>query len=517
MHLNRQTGEGAYGTSTVYLNGQTPAALSGVVAGAEFGPWWMDTNGPRIAYQNGTAGWIVQSYNTGTAALATLYANGQNAMAAGGGEWGAWLAGGPNIGVHTSVTIASPNAPMAGSFLCTVGTNGYIVLCDYQQTSTGLSVYDTSGTSVLQIPGVVLTNGKTVRLVDGYLSFQANAPYTYQGQSFPAGWHMINVDTGIIPYWFPRTDGVHWLVPFLGTDGTLYVTETTESVSVRVAARSQGYSIAASTGIGFHADGMEYGAGVARIGYCTDNGESQDSLVFYDVTMATGTTLVWTVTAGVISSAVGPTFEPTTFPVGSAEGSPLARSRIPPMIHPVVDPRVGFTATQPWKEYWQGINDNAVAAANAASGGSGGGGGGSSANGFGVIAGDLAPIVAATAPNDTLALTSDDASVTLTGNPITKTVDVAVNRSVVVGAPVGRRGESGRMGVPGPTGPTGATGAAGPMGPPPRRSEDVTRVVLVPNDSGFTGSYLVPLALGSEPLTFVSDGAGQAIFVWYTP
>ena len=27
----------------------------------------------------------------------------------------------------------------------------------------------------------------------------------------------------------------------------------------------------------------------------------------------------------------------------------------------------------------------------------------------------------------------------------------------------------------------------------------------------------VPLALGVEPLTFVSDGAGHPIFVWYTP
>ncbi len=485
MHLNRQTGSAAYGTAAVAIDGATPAALVGQVAGAQFGPFWYDTDGPRIVYQSGGTGsgpWILQSYNTSTLATATVDAAGQNTMAAGGGQWAAYLAG---SGVRSSVTIASPTAPLAGAFLLDVGTNGSIAICDYQATATGITVYDTSGTAIYENPTVVV--GPIARLVDDILGFQSITAFTWNGVEYPAGWHLVNVATGLVPYWFPRTDGVNWLVPFVGTDGTLYVLERTESVSLREADRSQGYDITASTGIGFNPDGLEISAGVCRAGYCTDLGESVTSVVLYDVTMASGVTSVGTVSGGAIVFAAGPTLTATTFPVGPAEGTALATATLPPIVHPVVDKRTGDRVTQPWQEYFN-QRDRTIGAMGAAiqripnppaapppS--------------FGNIAGDVSPNVAATTASDTLNLTSDDASVTFASNPITKTVDLSVA-------------------FPPP-----------PSIPIPRRVDDRTRVVMIGSqqDAVTSSVCFVPVSSGAEPLQILSNGAGLVLLTPYTP
>ena len=52
--------------------------------GAQFGPFWYDTNGPRILYQSGGTGagpWILQSYNTSTLAYVQVDAAGGDADA----------------------------------------------------------------------------------------------------------------------------------------------------------------------------------------------------------------------------------------------------------------------------------------------------------------------------------------------------------------------------------------------------------------------------------------------------
>ncbi len=47
--------------------------------------------------------------------------------------------------------------------------------------------------------------------------------------------------------------------------------------------------------------------------------------------------------------------------------------------------------------------------------------------------------------------------------------------------------------------------------------DDLTPGERTINSSGGSGGAYVPVGTGAEPLTFVSDGAGQAILVPYTP
>lgn len=491
MHLSR-LGSAAYGTVTVAVDGAIPAALSGQVAGAQFGPSWLDSDGPRIAYQSGGTGsgpWILQSYNVTTLATATLSASGQNFMAAGGGHWLAYLAG---SGVRSDVTIASPNAPLAGAFALNVSPDGELVICDYQNTGTGLSVYNSSGTSIFHLATVVLS-ASPVYLVDDILSFQSVNTYTYNGVTYGPGWHLINIATGAVPTWLPRIDGVNWLIPCTDTDGTLFLVERAESVSIREAARSTGYTLTGSTGLGFNPDGIPYTAGVIRAGFCTDLGESVSSVVLWDVTMATGAASKGVVSGGTIVFSAQPTLEAVQFTVGPAEGSGTTTIPAPPIDHAVTkfipSPQAGQSVqrmTQEWQAWAQRLRGGVLAVANTAS---------KSVTptplqtpAFGVIAGDVTPSIVATTAGDTLSLTSADGSILFASNPATKTLDLAASVRVPPSVPV------------------------------PRRPDSVTRIIQVGSPtSGTVGPYLVPLSLGVEPLTFVSDGGGRAIFVWFQP
>ena len=187
MHLSR-LGQAAYGTSTVAVMGATPAALVGQVAGALFGPLWLDSNGPRIVYQSGGTGsgpYIIQSYNTSTLATATVAATGQNFMAAGGGQWAKWLAG---SGVSSSVTIASPTAPLSGADLLDISPDGQVVLCDVRSSATGISVYSSAGSKIAAFPSVEVLSGRTTRLVNNILSYQD-----------ADGWHLYDIANLRVP------------------------------------------------------------------------------------------------------------------------------------------------------------------------------------------------------------------------------------------------------------------------------------------------------------------------------
>ena len=505
MHLSR-TGQAAYGTSTVAVMGATPAALVGQVAGALFGPSWLDSSGPKILYQSGGTGsgpYILQSYDTGTFATATVSATGQNFMAAGGGQWAKWLAG---SGVSSSVTIASPTKPLSGADLLDVSPSGQIVLCDVRSSATGISVYSSAGSKIAAFPSVEVLSGRTTRLVNNILSYQD-----------PDGWHLYDIANLRVPLWRPRLDGVNWAVPVVTSAGVIYMMERTNVVTFRKADSATGFEITISAGVGFNPDAVVKSSGVYRIGYCTDLGESVNSAVLVDLTLATGATSVGTVSGGTMVFATGDTLEQQEFEVGPLEGNGITGKQYLPYREPLSrqDPKTGNKIiTDPWLRALQATNDaigdvaGAVEAIPVPA---------PQAPGFGIISGDVVPSVNATTPDDTVNLVSPDHSITFTGEPFSKTVLATVNRSVAVSSPPGRRGDDGRMGIPGPSGAAGVAGSAGPMGPPSRRAEDVTRVVMIGSQvdaSAFTS--WVPLSLGVEPLQFVSDGAGAAIFVAFS-
>lgn len=483
MHLNNvpaspHFGKCAYGTSAVSVQGATPALLVGQVGGGLFGPNWLAADGSTILYQSGGTGsgpWILQSYNVTTPALVTVDSNGQNFLAAGGGVWAAYLAG---SGVRSNVAIASPTAPLAGAYVGDVSVAGRIVLIDYQATGVGLTVYSNAGAAIYSLPTVQLTNG-IVRLVGNILSYRDTT-----------GWHLRDITTGEPPNWAPPLDAVNWIIPVTMADGSLWVVERTEVLRVREAFRNVAYVIEALP-IGFNPDAIAYAAGVLRTGYCTDLGESVTSAKIVDLTLASGATSVGVVSGGTIVFSAGATITPTAVSVGPPEGGGNAGLG-PPFQAPIAE-RGNLTVTTQWRPWFQKVNgdltdliaqvENLPVPPSAASS-------------FGVVTVDTTsqPAIAATQPNDTANLTSDDGSIDFTTNPATKTIDLSVN-------PLAPTLIAGARGIPGLDGNDGWMGPPGPPGV---------------SGSG-SGVCYVPASTGAEPLVIVSNGAGSVALVPYTP
>ena len=105
---------------------------------------------------------------------------------------------------------------------------------------------------------------------------------------------------------------------------------------------------------------------------------------------------------------------------------------------------------------------------------------------------------------------------------------VGFDHSVLFGVPGldGADGEDGFPGAQGVQGPAGAAGSPGPTGPPGAflegpegpQGEDGFPVPGPQGPAGPTGATpYAPLAMGTEPLTFVSDGNGHPIMIPFTP
>lgn len=504
MHLN-SLGSAAMGFSAVSIDGSPVAALSAYAAGNPSGPCWLTDT--AIIYQDwgigGGGPYTVESYDTGTTTRTTRDSQGANVIAAGGGTWAAWL-GDPTVGVRTNLSGVGP-FPLGA--VGDVSNDGEFCLINAYPAVTGLTVYSAAGATLLSLPSVVLAQN-FVRLKDHLLLYRD-----------ASGWIMTNVIGGAFAF-RPRLDPIFWIVPVTTASGKTFVVEVShDTITLRYADRADGWQLQPTGTNTFNPDVIEVSPGVLRIGWSATSGEGAADLVLMDVTLATGATSVGTVVGGVIVWTTGTPLTLTTFPVGPLQGSNTGGSVYPPIKDPVVDER--RIMTRSWTLYEQNVRTNLsglqtqidVLPPSVPP-----------PPGFGAVAGGLGGPVLATQPNDTLTLTSPDGSILITENPVAKTVSLRTVATAQSGRGVpGRTGDRGRMGMPGRIGvdgAPGATGPQGPMGPPPRRADDVTRVVLIGSQSSAapsTDGNWIPLSLGVEPLTFVSDGAGQPILTWFTP
>ena len=474
MHLN-SAGKAAMGFGTVSIDGAVPAALVGVPAGNYGGPCWLTS--AKVAYQNNSSGSIVQSYDVGTAAFATLSAQGANFIAAGGGIWAAWLVDN-TVGVRT-------NIPGVGPFLTgalgDVSPDGEFCLINTYPDVMGLTVYSAAGAVLLSLPEVVLKQN-FIRMKSHLLLYRD-----------ASGWIMRNVING--PFAFrPRiNETINWIVPVTTAAGKTFVVEVSDRITLRYADKADGYQLMPLGTITFNPDVIEYSAGVLRVGWSSTSGELPGDLTLMDITVGTGATVIGTVSGGAIAWAAGPTLALTTFQVGALQGSNAGGGLYPPIKHPMTDSRE--LATDPWVKFFQNVRTGLSDVTRSVS---------SlppsvpAPPSFGTIAGGTGGPIVATLSGDTLTLTSGDASITITETPVTKTVDLRVSGL----GPVGTGGvvmitvpefESdelfvipGSVGPQGPQGPGGPAGASDAMGPPGFDGEDA-EMFLIPGPKGDKG------------------------------
>lgn len=471
MHLN-SLGSAAMGFSAVSIDGSPVAALSAYAAGNPSGPCWLSDT--AIIYQNWGAGgggpYTVESYDTGTTTRTTRDSHGANVIAAGGGKWAAWL-GDPTVGVRTNIASVGPF--LLGA-VGDVSPDGEFCLINTYPALSGLTVYSAAGATLVSLPTVVLTQN-FVRLKDHLLLYRD-----------ASGWVMNHVLGGDFAF-RPRLEPIYWIVPVTTAAGKTFVVEVSgDRITLRYADRADGWQLQPTGTNTFNPDVIEVSAGVLRVGWSSTSGEGAADLVLMDITLATGATQVGTVVAGSIVWAAGSTLDLTTFEVGPLQGSNTGGGLYPPIQEPVVDAQRRMT--RPWVLFEQNVKTglSGVQAAIAALPPSV-----PPPPGFGAVAGGLGGPVLATQANDTLTLTSTDGSLSITETPTTKTVDLRVNRTA---------GSSSALSV--------------------RRADDTTRIVMINTAAAVTPSATgnwVPLSLGVEPLTFVSDGAGNPILVWFAP
>lgn len=439
------TGVAVYGTSTVAVNGSTPAAL----VGRTVGPAAWKQNGVLV-FQDGTAGWILRQLTLPStfAAIDSLPAS---RIAGGGGEWAAQSAS----GLRTSIAVG----PFAGSALGDVSGDGELLAISNGAALSGLTVYDASGAIIFQDDTIVLRSNQ-VCLRDSILSYYGSSATTQQ-----SGWHLIDLtsyDAADGSYqllkWFPRTDGVTWLVPVTHRGAVMVVEFANGQLSLRPATRANGWVISTDPTRQFSPDAVSISNAEIRIGVCTNGAETPASLVVFDCAVSNTKNIsvdTGTVVAGNIVYGTPQSVTPQDFQVGAQEGSSLvAPDSQPPFIHPVEEKTpAGMRMSGPWQAYIRQLQGSVASTASVvqrtppqpiiSSGG------------YDKVASSGQPTMQTSQGATTLNIESTNGSVTVTLNPASNTVDLS---------------------------------AAGAW---------------------------IPLVDGSEPPNFITDGAGHLILVAY--
>lgn len=396
------TGVAVYGTSSVNVDGAVPAALSGRTVGPAA---WKSTG--VLVYQDGGVGgvgpWVLKQL-TLPATIAAIDASPATLIRGGGGQWGAWE---PATGLRTSISVG----PFAGALLGDVSGDGDLLKIDTLANLSGLTVYDDTGASIFTKPEALLQSSQ-VCLRDDILSY-------YDA----TGWHLIDITTGEPPDWYPRTDGVTWLVP-VTHGGNLYVLERSNELTLRLANRADGWVLSSTPTI-FSPDAQSVGS-LLYCGSCTDASESASSLVVYKLTITHGKNIsmqVGTISGGIIVYGAATAVAPATFQVGTKEGSSLSVPVNQPYQVPFVDPKNDYRITVPWKKALQDLQNQTVRAADVLQ---------DfprpdlTANGYDKVASSGQPTMQASPGATTLTFASADGSVTYALNPATNEVDLSV-------------------------------------------------------------------------------------------
>lgn len=382
--IHPTTGKTVYGRGRVAIDGAVPAALSARDAGGAF---WLST--VLVFLQDyTTAPQVGKTYNINTTAIATVDPgppNGANFTGAGNSVWAVWLAG---SGVRTSTP---PNLSLPQASLIEVSEAGLTAVVVNSATASGIRIYSAAGAVLLTIP--------TVLSASPY-AFCRYGHVSYEDKN---GWHLTDASSGRELTGFQQRQNILSSIPVrVGT--TMWALEyetTTSELQIRNVVTGHGWivntaPVAGSPTLFFNPDARPHPstADTMRLAWCTGAGEDASELVVLDVNLLTGATIRWTVVAGVLVSATGPTLTAASFP-----GSSAGRQFIP-YSHPVVEDkghRRERMITDPWYKWAQGITfglANLTSSFNSLPS--------MSAPGFGQVTAPSQPTAQASAPNDVL-------------------------------------------------------------------------------------------------------------------
>lgn len=314
------------GTTQISVNGVVPATLVAVNAG---NPQPYTSN--LAIFQNSTLGNVLQFLNLTTSVLTSADADGQNALAAGGSVWAAYLASTP--GVRTNVVGLGP-FPLGS--IGDVSEDGHFVLVKSQDSATGLASYSSAG--VLKYQNTAALQGfAEVRARQGYFAYED-----------AAGWWVRSLETGTAQSVAQRAD-VLLTIPIV-ISSRVYLVEYVSAVgvSVRLATGSTGYVIPATTTNGFNIDAVYLSGTTVRVGMSSGAGEAPTELRVFDVNVQTGALSAGVTTTGALVFTTQPAVPTGSLPTSGTTGGSSA-SRLPPGLyqHPITDLKTG-KITPPW-------------------------------------------------------------------------------------------------------------------------------------------------------------------------
>lgn len=484
-------------TACMSINGSIPAALSTYQGGNVSGCSWL-TPTKMLFNSGGVAGggpWILQTYDTGTTAIANVDTAGANYVVGGNSIWAGFLAG---SGLRTNI---GGLGPFPSSVLGDVSPTGQVVRINSGATGTGLTVYSSAGVQTLSLP---TTTAWTVP-GPGNVSCRQNV---VTWRTVDGNWQCSGTSGESIVYQV-RVDAVSWTVPIVVASGDLLFLEfdaTNNQLCLRYARSGQGWVIA--TGETWFPDSVEVTAGTVRLGYCTNAGETADSLVVIDLVISTNVMTTSTVSGGVLVPGT-PTLNPrVTFAVTDPAGLAGTLDH-PKFTEPFVDLKTGHVKARAWTEWIDSVTRAGNSAADAintiptAS----------APPGFSTIASSGEPPINA---NTAILTLEAGPGIDIQLIPPSQTVKIsAVPGTLPTLAAHVWMAEPNAEPVMIP-GPVGATGPQGLMGPPGVDAETPEPQIIVLNQGSTAVDYVV-MSDGANPPSPVDDGAGNFIYVGYTP
>lgn len=419
MRFN-ENAEALYGLAgTVYLDGSTPAALSGLDARL---PQWRRDD--RIIYLDAATSGLDQLELPAT--FSTLDSDTPTVIRGGGNVWAMYDA------TNDEVTSSHP-LTLAGARLGDINFAGQLAVVSDGAASGPISVYAAAGTLLREISTTV-SSPSTIRVVEDYIVWQDSGGH----------WNLYDFVNDSTPTWVPQAQAVNAMVPVTML-GTLYLIEQTSSgLTIRPADNNQAYTLRSSSAV-FGIDAMVQAVGASEeivAGCCTDGQETQNSLeVFKASPSATGNTfsvVIGTISGGAIVYGAAQTISPGTVVVGPPAGTTIGTATTLPNFATAAISQKNQDGQQvPTREFlyaWNtamGAIQQIGSVVNSAPvpvvpPPGGGGGSGGSGIAYSQVASTGQPTMAASSGNVTLNLESSDGSLGIVLSPATNTADLTV-------------------------------------------------------------------------------------------
>ena len=528
MRLSPTTGQGVMGQGggTLSIDGVTPASLVGATGG---GWGWLDDTTCAGQADTGTGYTLYQLAQPNTLTVLDATSTGATDAAqnfrAGLSEWAAWMSGGVLKGTRSAtvpfaggVTVGTCTVlPLTG--LGDIDDSGRVFLIANYAGDAGIVAYTGAGAKLWTVSAGVLDGSNRIRAKNGSVAYQDT----------DSAWHLLSATTGVLQSFAPRTDEVVAMMVPVSISGSIWVVELTNTrLTIRPATSSNGYVLATSANL-FFPDAVSLSAGTVRVGWSVTTGEAPTDMRLADLTIGTGGLSTGTTASGSLVITPQSPLTASNFPIGPIEGGGTLSALKQPRQALKADAFVGGEdGKRIYQKYWDQV----------------------AAQAFGDTSAGAQPVPTPTPPTHTpsfgtidvsgqspvVATVAGDAVQFIAGTGMTLTTDAAA-QSVTFDSAGGDVTHTGILTlnqvIYGNGGAdikaVAATDGQIPIG----KTSDGTaifasltagsNITLTPGPNSITISataasadYVV-LSDGVQPPTPVNDGAGNFIYVGYTP